>query len=240
MSLFSRKNQPPLGEQELKFHIPGISSEGLRGWLDAVFQPHKRHFASTICSIYFDTPGRKSFHEKEASDYRKTKYRVRWYADEAGKALDGPAYLEIKEKHGSARRKQRIALPVPAREIAQTPLTDSSLTRFFREGVDEVISAPGLDLRPVLELRYNRRRYTHSVFPETFCLDSKIRLARTHPAYLPAPDGRCLDHCIFEQKGAAEHPQPVLQPLPRFGARRAALSKYQLTILQLQPDAEYA
>ena len=213
---------------------------GLSRWLDAVFQRHHRHFASTICSIYFDTPSRHSFREKEASEHRKTKYRVRWYADAKGQPLDGPALLEIKEKHGSARVKRRVELPVTAREIAETPLTAPLFNHFFRQGHAEGMPSPELELRPVLELRYDRRRYTHAVFAETFCLDSQIRVQRTHPACLPRPTGRPLDHCIFEQKGAAQQPLPILQALPRFGARRSALSKYHLTFLQLQPDAEYA
>lgn len=220
--------------------MPGHASSSLRRWLDAAFRPHQKHAISTICSIYFDTPSRLSFGEKEASDHRKTKFRIRWYADASGTPLDTPAYLEIKEKHGAARRKRRIALPVSPRTLAETALTDSLFAGIFQRSLPSDTASPGEALRPVLELRYERHRYGHPVYAETFCLDSDIRCTRTHPACLPQAHGSPLDHSVFEQKGAAQQPLPVLQALPRFGVRRASLSKYFLAILQLQPNSDIA
>ena len=237
---FSRRNSQPLGEQELKFHVPGHASSAVRRWLAAAFRPHGKHAVSTICSIYFDSRSGQSFREKEASDFRKTKYRIRWYADSSGRASEHPAYLEIKEKHGAARVKRRVPLSVPAARIAEMPLTDQWFTSIFGRATAEGRAAPEQDLRPVLELRYERHRYAHAAFTETFCLDSNIRCTRTHPACLPQAHGRPLDHGVFEQKGAAQQPLPVLQALPRFGARRASISKYFLAILQLQPHSEIA
>lgn len=237
-SLFSLRNAVPVGEQELKFHVPGLAVAGLRRWLDQAFRPHRKHPVTTICSIYFDSPDRLSFREKEASDYSKTKYRVRWYADAAGQPLDTPAYMEIKEKHGAARRKYRVPLSTPAAELAGTPLTDALFSRLFQRANTPGVPLPPTEIRPVLELRYDRYRYGHPVFPETFCLDTRIRCTRTHPASLPQAHGRPLDHGVFEQKGQAVQPLPVLQALPRFGARRAAISKFFLAILQLKPDSE--
>jgi hypothetical protein len=236
ISWFSHKNYQPAGEQELKFHVPKPAAPAMTRWLESVFRPHREHAVSTICSIYFDSAHRVSFREKEASDYRKTKYRIRWYADEAGVPLKSPAYLEIKEKHGAVRRKYRSVLPMPAAELAATPLTDALWTGIFRRHATGKQPIPAMELRPVLELRYHRRRYTHPVFSETFCLDSDIRCLRTHPGCLPPAQGGALEHNVFEQKGQASHPLPVLQSLPRFGVRRDALSKYFLMILQLQPE----
>lgn len=231
-------NTLPVGEQELKFHVPGQAVAGMRRWLDRAFRPHRNHPVTTICSIYFDSPDRMSFREKEASDYRKTKYRIRWYADASGVPADTPAYMEIKEKHGAARRKYRIPLPMPAAELAATSLTDSLFSRIFQRSTTPGVPLPVVEIRPVLELRYDRYRYSHPVFPETFCLDAEIRCVRTHPASLPQAHGRPLDHAVFEQKGQAVQPLPVLQALPRFGVRKAAISKFFLAVLQLKPDSE--
>lgn len=231
---------PPSGEQELKFHIPRHSSPALRRWMEGVFRGDVRHAASTICSVYFDTPDRVSYREKEASHYRKAKYRLRWYADETGRPSAAPAFLEVKEKQGAVRRKCRTALPMPAAEVAAAPLTDAFFLDLFRRCRTAEMPLLEKDLRPVLELRYHRRRYAHPVFRETFCLDSDIRCVRTHPSCLPAADGRVLGHDVFEQKGGSPDPLPPLQALPRFGARRASLSKYFLVIRQLHPEYDTA
>lgn len=229
-----------VGEQELKFHVPRHTSPALRRWLDMVFRRHRRHAVSTICSIYFDSADWSSFREKEASDHHKTKYRVRWYADDAGSPLDVPAFLEVKEKHGAARRKYRGALPMPASDLMAAPLTDALFSGMFRRWRAGDAPVPGVELSPVLELRYRRDRYVHPLFTEAFCLDSEICCTRTHPGCLPPAHGKTLGHDVFEQKGRAVGPLPPLQSLPRFGARRASLSKYYLAIRQLQPDHEHA
>ena len=225
-----------MGEQELKFHVPRQASHSLRHWLDRAFRPHRRHPVSTICSIYFDTASRRSFREKESSDYRKTKYRIRWYADAGGIPLDVPAFLEIKEKHGSARRKYRTVLPMAPKELLAAPLADPMWHGFFQRFQTGDAPVPRLELHPFLELRYCRHRYTHPLFPDAFCLDSEIHCVRTHPAHLPPARSTPLDHDVFEQKGKAQDPLPVLRPLPRFDVQRSSVSKYFLAILQLQPD----
>lgn len=229
-----------MGEQELKFHVPAGMSHAFRQWLNLTFRPHRAHGVSTICSIYFDTPEGISFMEKAASDYHKTKYRIRWYADAAGQPLPAPAFIEIKEKHGTARCKYREVLPMSAAELVRMPFGDRTLTEIFHRHRPTDAPAVPAQLRPVIELRYERRRYGHPVFPGTFCLDSNIRGVRTHQASLPPAHGRALSHDVFEQKGASRDPLPLLQALPRFGARRAALSKYFLTVLQLLPHSQFS
>ena len=215
-------------------------SHPFREWLGMTLQPHCSHAASTICSIYFDTPEGVSFMEKAASDYRKTKYRVRWYADVAGKPLPIPAFVEIKEKHGAVRRKFRRELPMSGAELMRMPFADRALTGVFQRHLPAGADPPPGSLRPVLELRYLRHRYSHPIFPDTFCLDEDIRCVRTNPAAAPATQGQTLSHGVFEQKGPSREPVPLLQALPRFGARRASLSKYFLTMLQLLPHSRYA
>ena len=206
----------------------------LRDWLGVAFAPHRSHAVCTICSIYFDTPEMQSLNDKMESDYVKTKYRIRWYADESGAPLPVPAYLEIKDKRGSTRFKHRAALPMPPRELTDTPLDAPLFERLFRAHCppEARLTLPLAPLRPVLELRYTRHRYTHPLFDSAFCLDSDIRGTRAHPAVKPASPDLPLSHDVFEQKGGSDDPLPVLRPLPRFEARRGSFSKYHLIALQ--------
>lgn len=220
--------------------MPQHVTDSFRQWLGMTLQPHRSHAETTVCSIYFDTPEGVSFLEKAASDFRKTKYRVRWYADGAGQPLSVPAFIEIKEKHGAARRKFRCPLPMTGAELARTSFRDPSLTGLFQRHSPPGAETPPASLRPVLELRYLRRRYHHPIFPDSFCLDENIRCVRTHPAAAPSGSERPLPLAVFEQKGPSREAVPLLQALPRFGARRAALSKYFLIMLQLLPHSRHS
>lgn len=226
----------PLSEHELKFHVPSHRTPGLRQWLNQAFRPHPRHAVSMICSIYFDTPEGLSMREKVQSDYFKTKYRVRWYADELGRHLPLPAFIEIKEKHGAVRRKYRAPLPQAPSELAAVPLEDALFTGLFQAHLPASAPKPPANLLPLMELNYIRHRYQHHAFTEAFCLDSNIRCVRTRAGRLPPGHSTPLAHDVFEQKGLAQNPVPPLQALPRFDVQRASVSKFYEARRQLLPD----
>ncbi|MDB6120487.1 MAG: hypothetical protein JWO08_4268 [Verrucomicrobiaceae bacterium] len=230
----------PAGEQELKFHVPRHRSETLRRWLEITLRPHPKFAVSTLCSLYFDTEENASLHEKTFSYYSKTKYRLRWYEDGRGNPLPVPAFIEIKAKQGAVRHKYRSPLPVSARELCDTPLDAPLFESLFRSHCPREGWLPCAPLKPVLELRYQRNRYEHPLFPEAFCLDSHIRCTRTNLALLPPAQNVELTHDVFEQKGGSTDLVPVLRALPRFGAQRASISKYFLTVMQLLPDDFHA
>jgi hypothetical protein len=100
-----------------------------------------------------------------------------------------------------------------------------------------VSSLPAAGLRPVLELRYRRQRYGHALFSESFCLDTEISCTRAREGGEGALM-RVLPYDVFEQKGMAVHPLPVLRPLPGFGARRSSISKYFLILQQLRAQTD--
>jgi hypothetical protein len=215
-------------------------SEPLRQWLGITLLPHRSHGETTVCSIYFDTPDGVSILEKAASDYQKTKYRVRWYADARGLPLAVPAFIEVKEKRGATRRKFRNSLPMTGAELAGMSFCEPEFAGLFQRHLPRGAEPPPGALRPVLELRYVRHRYLHPIFPDSFCLDENIHCVRTNPAAIPSGGPHRLSHGVFEQKGPSREPVPQLQALPRFGARRASLSKYFLIMTQLLPHSQYS
>ena len=75
--------------------------------LERVCATDGQYSANIISSIYFDTVNHDFAMEKAASDYLKTKIRVRWYADSEGSGEIGKCFLEVKRKIGSTRLKQR-------------------------------------------------------------------------------------------------------------------------------------
>lgn len=231
----SRKEQLPFNEQELKFYVPGTLTWSLRSWLEKTLLPHPVYPSATIHSVYFDTATGRSFQEKAESYFHKTKYRLRWYCDAHGHPLDEPAFAEVKEKNGSARRKLRIAIPLSGSVVSRLPLDSEELEMLFHRHLPPA-SAPAGRLIPMLDLRYERTRYVHPLFGETFCLDTNIRCQRTHPGYLRPPSGKPLDFSVFEQKGPSPDLLPPFRALPRFHLRKASVSKYFLITSQLLPS----
>jgi len=230
----------PPGEPEIKFYVPRQNTPALRSWLGMTLRQHPNHSVCTICSVYFDTAERTSLQEKAYSYYAKTKYRLRWYEDAQGTPLPVPAFIEIKAKQGSIRHKYRGQLPISPQQLREMPLDAPLFETLFRTHCPKPDWLPAAPLKPVLELRYQRDRFEHALFPETFCLDSHIRCTRTHPGVLPPALGIELAHDVFEQKGSTPDLAPVLRGLPRFGAQRASVSKYFLCITQLLPEELHA
>lgn len=228
----SQSVELPFNEQELKFYVPGALTWSLLSWLEKTLLPHPVYPSATIHSVYFDTATGRSFQEKAESYFHKTKYRLRWYCDGHGRPLDEPAFAEVKEKNGSARRKLRIAIPLSGSVVAKLSLDSVELEELFHRHLPRA-SAPAEKLIPMLDLRYERTRYVHPLFGDTFCLDKNIRCQRTHPGHLRPPSGKPLDFSVFEQKGASTDLLPPFRALPRFHLRKASVSKYYLITSQL-------
>ena len=70
-------------DHEVKFVLAAHSAGPARALLAGLFRPESPHARSRIGTIYFDDRALSSAEEKLASDYRKTKIRLRWY-DGAG------------------------------------------------------------------------------------------------------------------------------------------------------------
>lgn len=232
LDLQGRQAMPakPPGEYEIKYYIPGHASAALESWMAHRLEPHPAHHTNTICSIYFDTGSLSSLEEKASSFYEKTKFRIRWYTDSAGGATCSVVFLEVKAKEGSQRRKTRFPISLTPAEAASLPLERPEWAEIIGRHAPNELNHHG-PLHAVLELRYRRVRYVHRLSGDSFCLDSQIRCTRSHPAFLPAATGRSLRHDVFEQKGSSQDPVPALRALPRFGARRASLSKYYLAAI---------
>ncbi len=227
------------GEQELKFHVPFSQQARLASWLRLALVRHGEFPRSMICSVYFDTPSWRHLEEKRASDFAKTKYRIRWYARPDGRPLPGPAWLEIKNKRGNTRSKTRRPLPVSGEEAARLPLADPRWLQWAEAfSPAEAPRAAGA-LQPLLEVRYQRERFTHPLHAAaTFCLDTEIQCPRAHPGGgFHYPCAR-LTEGVFEQKSASPEVLPPARALPRFDVRRASFSKYERLMLRLLDDPD--
>ena len=218
------ESERPL-EYELKLVVPASRAPFVQNWLASAAWPDAKYPPARVVTVYFDTRGLRFLGEKDGGDYLKTKVRVRWYAGLVGEAIGSPVFAECKYRHGAARKKARVRLAVTAADIATWPLTDPSWTALLAPLRAEVPQLPP-DLVPVIRLRYVRCRFADRRGARV-TLDSDIRVEATNPARVAAPVASTpLPAAVIEYKAATMDLPRYLAPVVRFGARKAAYSKY--------------
>lgn len=216
-------------DHEVKFVFPARAATAAHAFLRAHCLPELPHADSLVESIYFDGPKLESLSEKLASDYYKTKIRLRWY--------DGlePVWLEVKRRLGSRREKLRRPVPIDGRELSRRRLASPLLDR-----VNEELASAGLPppagLRPALHLTYRRARFHEPSSGLRLALDREIEArevaswalafadVRSHLAPRPSP-------ALVEVKGASRDLPPALAGLATLGGRRESFSKYSYCLL---------
>ncbi len=233
-------SQDPFGplEYELKFEVDRFRTEAIACHLDRLCQPDPQHPANTVVSIYFDTPDLRLLREKWDSHYLKTKVRLRWYED-----LEGPgtsrAFLEVKRRIGSRRRKARVTTRLEGRRLAELPSTAPELLTAV-EGLRDAGLHPGGILEPFLAVRYHRRRFVEPLTGARVCLDTDIRgealrvPSPTLGGFRPRPEALgLLDLSVLEVKGSGSSLPPPLLHLVQAGCFKSSFSKYDLCYQRL-------
>lgn len=215
-------------DHEVKFVLPAAAAAPARALLAGICRAEEPHPRGRIDTIYFDDRTLSSADEKLASDYRKSKIRLRWY-DGAG-----TIHLEWKRRLGSRREKWRLELAVEGGRLAAEGLDGAA-----RCGVAELLRehgclAPG-DLAPALHLTYERERFVDPASGCRLSLDTRIAAVERAPwcEALTAtldPGGETAV-TIVEVKGAVRDLPPGLHALATMGARRNSYSKYTACLL---------
>lgn len=203
---------------ELKWLFPAHAVAALEHFFGAVLRPDPLHREGAVESVYFDTPGLDSLGEKLASDYLKTKVRVRWYD------ADGAVFWEIKRRFGTRREKLRGETGFSAAEAGGWSLEDArwlALPAALRAQGHELPP----DLRPSVHLRYRRRRFVDPFSGARVALDDRISAPR-RAAWLGGRAGRELPWVVVEVKGSEASLGGPLFSLAALGGRRASFSKY--------------
>ncbi len=213
---------PP--EFELKYLLPGPAAAAALGALRTLCRPDRRYPCNDVLTIYYDTPELDCLRDKLASHLYKAKLRLRWY-EGAGAGADGGSFLELKFRLGPRRRKLRLETPLEAGWLRTAALDDRRLERLpARLRSLELIPPAGL--RPVLTVRYRRRRFVEPCTGSRVSLDSEIRTASVNRRLLRTPPRWPLRQTVLEVKNRSGELPPNLRPLLRLGARRSSFSKY--------------
>ena len=214
-----------IGEHENKFLIQRSSVLAIRSWLDRKCLADPHYAQGRVSSIYFDTKDYRFLHEKIASDFLKTKVRLRWYSRLDDNTLLPKVFLEIKNKTGSARIKNRIITNWSSDFISSCSLADPDLL-----SVNLLLKSSG-DVRlpvvfPVIEISYRRFRYIEPHSGARLSLDTDISSLRRNTAPNCRRAVQLLPVTVFECKGKTGNLPEWLHQITAFGAKKTAFSKY--------------
>src|SRR5262245_4325320 len=228
-------SSPPLVEtleRELKFVLPASRAEFAARLLQTLCKPDAQYPDADVWTVYYDSPGFDSLDEKLNSDYLKTKIRLRWYAP-PGAAGEGPVFLEAKQRVGNRRDKVRVRLPIDAEMLAgrrlEAPAFPLAAAPLAAKGI-----ILGPDWRPMLALRYRRRRFVDVSSSSRISLDSNITAVSVNRRYLFARSLGPLRVAVVEVKGLNDALPGALRPLLPVGLRKESMSKYAALLLELR------
>ena len=194
--------------------------------LESYCQADDWYAAGVVNSIYFDTPGLAAYRETDNGDNVKSKVRLRWYGFPGEQPETVPAFIEVKCRFGSARRKSHTATTAPRELLLETPLEEWDIPEFLFErsaGLDIPLSR---ELRPVCVISYNRRRYFDTPTNSRIALDWDIRAERFNRAIFPWAVPVHLDALVCEFKNEGGTPPGWSALMMNAGLRVGRFSKY--------------
>lgn len=111
------------GRYEFKFPVVGADRTAIvAGGREALREdPHGTQAVYRVASLYFDSPDRLAYREKRDGEYRRRKFRLRWYPSPSVEGV-AAAFFEIKHRIDQRVAKERIGLaPEGAVAILEDP-----------------------------------------------------------------------------------------------------------------------
>ena len=179
-----------------------------------------------INSIYFDTVGKRSYWEKANGDNLKMKVRLRWYGETEDLSGDIPAFLELKYRLGSARRKVRLDVVVPSAWICGASLSDDSFIDFLASHESALGEPVATEWRPTACISYDRVRYDDPLGGSRVSVDWNIRVGRFNENLFPWATPFSLGDVVCEFKNKGGHPPAWADEMAGAGLRIRSFSKY--------------
>ena len=221
-------------EYEVKFACDSWHTEYIYAQLNRVSRVDTQYQTTYVNSVYFDTMDWDFAMDKAASDYLKTKVRLRWYSTKQSRAQPGPRFLEIKHKIGSRRTKHRIKLCTEFDYFSADSFTTVQTNQIRKTVVDMEPTLAHFKLVPTLYISYHRRRFIEPFSNTRISLDSQIQAqSLTHSSNIGQPVVE-LNQSVVEVKGqAASLPFALRTPLSGL-IQKEAFSKYYLGFEKLR------
>ena len=211
--------------RERKFVSDFVDPRAVHVLLRAWTLPDPRFPEGELESVYFDTPAFDAWRQKANGDATKRKVRLRWYHGPAPSGLRA-AWLEVKDRIGSARDKARHRAECDAEWIENALLSDPGWTALLERLAADAGLPLGAGLFPVVSIRYRRSRF---ICPETgsrISLDHAIRCSRANDSMLPFAGPVNCPCTVVEAKSDHAWNWPFGSDLASMGFRMESFSKY--------------
>jgi hypothetical protein len=220
-----RLSHPSSLVNERKFVGDATDRPFVLGLLDAWLPGDRKYGTGHVNSVYFDTPGLRSWGEKANGDNLKRKVRVRWYGREGELGEETPVFLELKRRVGSARDKTRVEAKVPSRLLRGAPQADPGWSALWAENAERLGEPVGPDWTPVCRIEYDRVRYDDFENGSRVAVDWNIGAVpngERFPWAGPVSLGALV--CEFKNRGGV--PPRWAEALRNAGLRLRSFSKY--------------
>ena len=228
--LFGKQNMLPSLEENLvnerKFSGSVLALGRALSILESYCAADDLYAAGVVNSIYFDTPGLLAYRETDNGDNVKSKVRLRWYGIPDNLPDEVPAFVEVKDRFGSARQKSHLAVTAPRKLLLDTPLDGWEIQDFLFSSSSGLGVPLSRDLRPVCVISYNRRRYFDTPTQSRIALDWDIKADRFNTSLFPWATPVMLDSLVCEFKNKGGTPPGWAALMANADLRLGRFSKY--------------
>ncbi|MCB2215889.1 VTC domain-containing protein [Desulfofustis glycolicus] len=213
-------------DRETKFTHSSYVTPGILRCLQLVCQPDDKYQKNVINSIYFDTHDYRFAMEKAASDYLKTKVRLRWYQDPSGAECEAGCFLEIKQKIGSMRKKKRIHLELDTNRLPGA-VFDTGILSPIRKTIRALEPELSIyDLTPQVLVSYTRYRFVDPVTASRIALDTEIKAKSSRSRFRRHAGEVWLKQSVLEVKGFHQELPRSLRAVLGMQVKKDSFSKY--------------
>ncbi len=189
--------------------------------------PEPQHSVGIIESIYFDDHRFSAYWDKADGSGLKRKHRIRWYPG-TGLLPDLriQAFLEVKNRIGSARDKDRMAFAARRSLLETADLHDPSIQSLLYENAAAArINVPA-ELVPTVSIRYHRHRFVCPHSGSRICLDTNLHTGRINGDVLQDSGQITTDAVVCEIKSPTHIEWEWTGCLFRAGFKLRSFSKY--------------
>lgn len=223
---------------ESKFVGTADQEEYVLAWLRHVCLPDPEHPDAVVSSLYYDTPALDAYREKIEGDFLKTKCRLRWYEpDLSPDPAIRTAFLEVKHKIGTGRRKSRVRIEVQRAHLDGAGLDHPAFGEILARHAPSLEEWLPPGLTPAAVVAYRRRRFICPFTLSRICLDTSIGLGRVNERLLPRLGPVWIRAIVLEIKDGGRAQIPWLRPLSAAGVRQRSFSKYGACLAHLLKEA---
>ena len=212
--------------RERKFVSDRADPAAAAALLRAFASPDPDYPEGELESVYFDTPLLDSWRQKADGDARKRKVRLRWYRGPAPADGRREAWLEVKDRVGSAREKERRRADCDADFLERAPLSDPGWPALLARLLGETGLPVGGGLVPTVAIRYRRSRLVCAATGSRLSVDRAVSCPRANAALLPFAGPLDCPCTVVEAKSADAWDWPFGPDLVRMGFRLESFSKY--------------